>query len=139
MDSKGWIPIALIASFNRVRSLTSDIQLVRDVLVLSSLVQVRDDWVRMGGWENFVLPDAAPSTVESVEHGVYQPEGQPNADKSQTVAEASQMGTDNTGDDEGEGDEDGEIDGEMDDEDDEEDVVFVMGHETGLWSPERQA
>lgn len=64
MDARGWIPISLIASFNRVRQLTQDVQLVKDVLYLSSLVQVRGNMVRMGGWEPFVLPDAAPSTVE---------------------------------------------------------------------------
>ena len=64
MDARGWIPISVIASFNRVRHLTQDVQLVRDVLTLSSLVQVRGNMVRMGGWEPFVLPDAAPSTVE---------------------------------------------------------------------------
>ncbi|KAJ2915136.1 hypothetical protein MD484_g5277, partial [Candolleomyces efflorescens] len=63
MDSRGWIPISLIASFNRVRRLTPEINLVRDVLFLSSMVQVRDDHVRMGGWERFVLPDAAESNV----------------------------------------------------------------------------
>lgn len=64
MDARGWIPIPLIASFNRVRQLTQDVQLVKDVLTLSSLVQVRGNMVRMGGWEQFVLPGAAPSTVE---------------------------------------------------------------------------
>jgi len=64
MDSRGWIPISLLASFNRVKQLTLDQQLVREVLSLSSLVQVRRHMVRMGGWEAFVLPDAAPSTME---------------------------------------------------------------------------
>ncbi|KAJ2922151.1 hypothetical protein H1R20_g14948, partial [Candolleomyces eurysporus] len=63
MDSRGWIPISLIASFNRVRRLTPDINLVKEVLFLSSMVQVREEWVRMGGWERFVLPDAAESIV----------------------------------------------------------------------------
>ena len=65
MDSRGWIPIPLIASFNRVRQLTTDAQLVMEVLTLSSLVQVRGDMVRMGGWEQYVLPDAPLSVVES--------------------------------------------------------------------------
>ncbi|KAJ3513149.1 hypothetical protein NLJ89_g3116 [Agrocybe chaxingu] len=75
MDSKGWIPIQLFASFNRVRQLTMDAQLVRDVLTLSSMVQVHENMVRMGAWESFVLPDAAPSTVE--EHPVPYPYQQP--------------------------------------------------------------
>jgi len=63
MDTHGWIPIPLIASFNRVRQLTADVQLVREVLTLSSIVQVYGDMVRMGGWESFVLPGALVSGV----------------------------------------------------------------------------
>jgi la-related protein 1 len=39
--------------------------MVRDVLALSSTVELRDDQVRMGGgeWTRFVLPDAPASTV----------------------------------------------------------------------------
>lgn len=107
MDNRGWIPIQLIASFNRVRQQTQDVQLVHEVLNLSELVEVRDAHVRLrnGQWKSIVLPDAATSAVEdgvySMEHGSLQPTGH------------------NTGV-EGEGD--------LDDEDDD-DVVFVM-HET---------
>ena len=64
MDSRGWIPISLIASFRRVRSLTADPQLVTDVLTLSSLVEVRGTYVRMRSWQQFVLPTAQESHVE---------------------------------------------------------------------------
>jgi hypothetical protein len=69
MDTRGWIPIPLIASFNRVRQLTADVltdhvQLVKEVLTLSSVVQVCGGMVRMDGWESFVLPGAPVSEVE---------------------------------------------------------------------------
>ena len=66
MDAKGWIHIPLIASFNRVKQLTRDVNLVKDVLSLSRLVEVNGDHVRMarGEWQQFVLPDAPKSTVE---------------------------------------------------------------------------
>lgn len=66
MDSRGWIPITLLASFNRVRQLTLDPQLVRDVLALSQIAEMQHDHVRMAGgeWAQFVLPDAPVSTVE---------------------------------------------------------------------------
>ena len=69
MDSKGWIPIPLIASFNRVRQLTPDAQLVKEVLGISSLVEVRGNHVRLANqqWANYVLPGAAESTVEGEE------------------------------------------------------------------------
>lgn len=67
MDSRGWIPISLIASFNRVRNLTGDPQLVTDVLTLSSLVEVKGSHVRMRSWQQFILPTALPSRVEEDE------------------------------------------------------------------------
>ena len=69
MDTRGWIPIPLIASFNRVRQLTTDVQLVREVLTLSSVVQVCGGMVRMDGWESFVLPGALVSEVEGEGEG----------------------------------------------------------------------
>jgi hypothetical protein len=83
MDSKGYIPISLLASFNRIKQLTLDTRLVRDVLLLSAFVEVNGGMVRMGGagqgqggggnenrssWESFVLPDAVESVVEDVEN-----------------------------------------------------------------------
>jgi la-related protein 1 len=72
MDACGWISTTLLASFPRVKTLTSELQLVKDVLTLSSLVEVRAEWVRPYKWSQFVLPDAAPSVFDSgsmsVEH-----------------------------------------------------------------------
>ena len=64
MDARGWISISLLASFNRVKTLTYDLHLVRDVLTLSSLVEVKSDWVRTHRWKNYVLPDAPPSPLD---------------------------------------------------------------------------
>jgi hypothetical protein len=46
--------------------LTSDEQLVKDVLALSNVVEIVKDSVRMVGWEQFVLPGAAKSVVEGI-------------------------------------------------------------------------
>ena len=63
MNPEGWISIPLLASFNRIRQLTPEPQLVREVLTLSSVAEVSGDWVRMGGnqWAPFVLPPPTPS------------------------------------------------------------------------------
>ena len=45
MDVRGWIPIALLASFKRVRILTLQEQLVYEVLTLSQVLEVRSDWI----------------------------------------------------------------------------------------------
>ncbi|KAA1473060.1 winged helix DNA-binding domain-containing protein, partial [Dentipellis sp. KUC8613] len=105
MDSRGWIPIALLASFRRVRQLTPDAALVHEVLLLSTIVEVIGEHVRMGSgeWRQFVLPDAPASTVEVSE-------------LAGTEAEAEAA--------EGECEE-----GEEEDEDDE--VEFVISKEVG--------
>nr|XP_018265653.1 uncharacterized protein I303_02024 [Kwoniella dejecticola CBS 10117]OBR87811.1 hypothetical protein I303_02024 [Kwoniella dejecticola CBS 10117] len=63
MDSEGWIDIAMIASFNRVKSLTPDVAIVKDCMTLSSLLEVREESVRLAGQDapRWVLPDAKPS------------------------------------------------------------------------------
>ncbi|OBZ78303.1 hypothetical protein A0H81_02447 [Grifola frondosa] len=113
MDSRGWISIPLIASFNRVKQLTVDLQLVRDVLSLSSLVEVRGDWVRMREWEHFVLPNAVRSTVEeshSLTEGSYaSPGAGGEGGHTEDSGEAEALGHDD------------------DEEEEEEDVVFVLG------------
>ncbi|TFY64594.1 hypothetical protein EVJ58_g2523 [Rhodofomes roseus] len=71
MDSRGWISIPLLASFKRVKQLTPNLQLVKDVLTLSTFVEVRDEFVRMLQWAQYVLPNAPESAVE----GAERPEG----------------------------------------------------------------
>ncbi|KAK2465616.1 hypothetical protein APHAL10511_002508 [Amanita phalloides] len=120
MDAKGWIPIITLASFNRVKNLTHDYQCVKDVLTLSSLLTVKHDWVRMHGWERFVLPNAAPSKVEpSDESG---PEVGSNPLKHDSTDPGPRRNIDGTE----------HADAE---EEEEEDVVFVMGKEAS-WSPQ---
>ncbi|KAF9480943.1 winged helix DNA-binding domain-containing protein [Pholiota conissans] len=176
MDARGWIPIPLIASFNRVKQLTMDVHFVRDVLTLSSLVQVRGSMVRMGGWEQFVLPDAAPSSVEDqpLPHAYQNLGSYPNEhlgrqypyeqnNQNQNLPQNQQGhqlfrdtdGPESSTPTQTEGTERrngvvshvnghsakaadaSHLDEEEDEEDEEEDVVFVMGHEVGTWSPER--
>ena len=106
MDSRGWIPVSLLASFNRVRQLTLDPQLVRDVLALSQIVEMRDDCVRMSGgeWVQFVLPDALVSTVGGTSGAVGNGEDREE--------------------DGGQVEEEGEVEDE--EEDEEEDIEIVM-------------
>lgn len=106
MDSRGWIPISLLASFNRVRQLTLDPQLVREVLAVSQIVEMRDDCVRMGGgeWAQFVLADAPVSTVQGT-----------NGEEGRGTVEE-------------EGDH-VEEEGEVEDDEEEEDIEIVMDRE----------
>lgn len=105
MDAHGWIPIPLVASFNRVRTLTHSGALVREVMGLSALLEVRGDRVRLrdGLWRPYVLPEAVPSVV------VSEDEDDPPTLLASAVAEVTEDDTD---------------DADEDDEDD--DIVFVM-------------
>lgn len=126
MDDQGWIPISLIASFNRVKQLTMEVQVVRDVLNLSSLTEVKGEYVRMVSeqWRQFVLPTALRSNVcHPVEP---EPTGTHETDQVDAQAQDAEI------------EEEGDTYAEDDDE--EEDIVFVIGEEAeGSWAPERRS
>lgn len=67
MDSEGWIDTAMIASFNRIKQLVTDVALVTEVMTMSSLLEVKEDKVRLSGGaaKRWVLPDAKPSKFEA--------------------------------------------------------------------------
>ncbi|KAI8366298.1 hypothetical protein EDC96DRAFT_462479 [Choanephora cucurbitarum] len=76
MDVEGYVPLSLIASFNRVRGLTSDMSLVRGSLDLSKVLQVKQkdgDQLflrKKEGWETWVLPAAGTVATSKTESGV---------------------------------------------------------------------
>lgn len=125
MDDQGWIPISLIASFNRVKKLTTEVNLVRDVLNLSSLTEVKGEYVRMAQeqWKQFVLPNAPKSIVcHPIEREAIEPQ-----DDQAAYGQVQ----------DGEIEEEGDTYGE---DDEEEDIVFVIGEEAeGSWAPERRS
>lgn len=65
MDAEGWIDIGMIASFNRIKTLTADVATVKEVMGMSSLLDIKGDKVRLSGGEaqRWVLPDAKPSNL----------------------------------------------------------------------------
>jgi hypothetical protein len=58
MDEEGWVDIQLIASFRRLSSLTQDIYLIRSMMELSFMCEVREMKVRTRDWRQWVLPGA---------------------------------------------------------------------------------
>ncbi|KAK6924530.1 La-type HTH domain [Dillenia turbinata] len=65
MDEEGWVPISLIAGFNKVIQLTDNISLILETIQHSSVVEVQGDKVRRrNDWKRWVMPTPAPfSTV----------------------------------------------------------------------------
>lgn len=111
MNPEGWISIPLLASFNRIRQLTPEPHLVREVLALSSVAEVNGEWVRMSGgqWTPFVLPPSTPSAHQAT------PETAPVQE-----SEGGEGGAE---------------------EEDDDDVEFVMSqeHENPSWTSERRS
>ncbi len=61
MDSQGWVPLTVIAGFNRIRSLTEDMNLIRHVCQMSRNIEFRpaDDGTdrlrKLDKWEQWIL------------------------------------------------------------------------------------
>lgn len=57
MDEHGWVPISLIAGFNRVKQLTKDVQCILDAVQMSTVVELQGDKIRKRhDWMNWLLP-----------------------------------------------------------------------------------
>lgn len=59
MDENGWIPLAVVANFNRVRMLTPDLVLIVDAMRESSVVEVSKDGTMLRArdkWTQWILP-----------------------------------------------------------------------------------
>ncbi|KAK1325001.1 hypothetical protein QJS10_CPA01g00368 [Acorus calamus] len=57
MDGQGWVPISLIAGFNRVKQMTTDIQIILNAVRASTLVELKDGKIRRRvGWTKWILP-----------------------------------------------------------------------------------
>jgi la-related protein 1 len=48
MDARGWVPISIVAKFNRVRSMTTNVHFVLDALRSSNVVEVQGDKLKRG-------------------------------------------------------------------------------------------
>ncbi|KAK3413768.1 hypothetical protein EUGRSUZ_I02318 [Eucalyptus grandis] len=63
MDRQGWVSIAVIAGFKKVKELTNDVQLILDAVRTSAVVEVQGDKVRKRtDWMKFVLSTSAHSS-----------------------------------------------------------------------------
>ncbi|KAJ0969895.1 hypothetical protein J5N97_022772 [Dioscorea zingiberensis] len=57
MDDQGWVPVSLIAGFNKVQQLTNNIHYILDTVQYSTVVEVQGDKIRRrNDWMNWMLP-----------------------------------------------------------------------------------
>lgn len=63
MDDEGYVALPILARFNRVRSITFDYTLIRDVCAQSSMIELKcvpnalDKIRKQEGWQQWVLPE----------------------------------------------------------------------------------
>lgn len=65
MDEEGWIDIPLIASFNRLKQLTVDVNVVREMMNISYMCEVREMKTRTREWQQWIIPGAKKSVWEN--------------------------------------------------------------------------
>lgn len=123
MDNRGWIHLPVIASFNRVRHLTQDLQLIKDVMAISSLVEVHEDWVRARDWRPFVLPTAPESVVGDAPYDLPS-----HIEGRLGVPHPTDRDAESTS-----------PEGEDEDEEDEEVEIVLDGNASQSWAPERHS
>ncbi|XP_027360635.1 la-related protein 1C-like [Abrus precatorius] len=64
MDDQGWVPIKLIAGFNKVVHLTDNIQLILDAVRTSSVVEVQGDKIRRrNDWSKWIMHPVLPNAT----------------------------------------------------------------------------
>ncbi|KAJ0964060.1 hypothetical protein J5N97_029182 [Dioscorea zingiberensis] len=75
MDDQGWVPVSVIAGFNKVKQLTNDEQFILDTIRVSSLLEVQGDKIRKrNDWMIWLLPShqfktaAGPSSPETANY-----------------------------------------------------------------------
>ncbi|GAQ84247.1 hypothetical protein KFL_001810260 [Klebsormidium nitens] len=107
MDEEGYIPLTVIAGFNRVRMLTADPAMILEALKDSPAVELKDDKLRKAGdWQAWLLPPdySAPSSPvpQAAKEGedAEGAEGAAKSDESKVLTPTSVLSQD-----EGEGDE----------------------------------
>lgn len=67
MDKQGYVDLQVLANFNRVRSLTTDMNLIRDALKQSDVVELdssANKVRRREGWETWILPASMQPRTE---------------------------------------------------------------------------
>ncbi|KAI3717104.1 hypothetical protein L1987_68471 [Smallanthus sonchifolius] len=76
MDEQGWVHVNLIASFNKVSSLTDNVKLILDVMQKSTVVEVQGDKMRRrNDWMRWLMPPAVQDSLGTRLQGIRLDEG----------------------------------------------------------------
>ncbi|KAG0196907.1 La ribonucleoprotein domain member 1 [Mortierella sp. GBA30] len=73
MDSEGYVPLSLVANFNRVKHLTTDHSLIKETLKKSKEIETKGDKIRRrGDWATWIFPKDGAVPV-STHHSSFVP------------------------------------------------------------------
>ncbi|KAF9907777.1 La ribonucleoprotein domain member 1 [Linnemannia zychae] len=74
MDDEGYVPLSLVANFNRVKYLTTDHTLIKDSLKTSKEIETKGDKIRRrGDWATWVFPKEDGAVPLSTHRSSYIP------------------------------------------------------------------
>ncbi|KAF9333383.1 La ribonucleoprotein domain member 1B [Linnemannia elongata] len=74
MDDEGYVPLSLVANFNRVKYLTTDHAFIKDVLKISKEIETKGDKIRRrGDWATWVFPKEDGAVPLSTHRSSYVP------------------------------------------------------------------
>ncbi|KAI1313046.1 La ribonucleoprotein domain member 1B [Mortierella claussenii] len=74
MDSEGFVPLSLVANFNRVRHLTSDHDLIKETLQSSQEIELKGDKIRRrDDWTTWIFPKEDGAVPISTHRSSYVP------------------------------------------------------------------
>lgn len=79
MDEQGWVPVSLIAGFNKVQQLTNNMHYILDTVQYSTVVEVQGDRIRRrNDWMNWMLPQPNYDTLSVHMQGISLEDGVTN-------------------------------------------------------------
>ncbi|KAK3824013.1 MAG: hypothetical protein J3R72DRAFT_406370 [Linnemannia gamsii] len=74
MDGEGYVPLSLVANFNRVKYLTTDHAFIKDTLKISKEIETKGDKIRRrGDWATWVFPKEDGAAPLSTHRSSYVP------------------------------------------------------------------
>ncbi|KAG0053644.1 La ribonucleoprotein domain member 1B [Gryganskiella cystojenkinii] len=74
MDAEGWVPLSLVANFNRVKNLTTDHALIKETLKSSKVIELHGDRIRKrGDWASWIFAKDGSSVPLSTHRSSFVP------------------------------------------------------------------
>lgn len=86
MDQEGWLDLSVISSFNRIKCFSSDLELLKEAVNQSEIVEAKDGKIRRKeGWQMWVFtPEIKASIQEKRAERLAQPSREDGKESEET-------------------------------------------------------